>query len=159
MKWACYEIKNSVGGTFDTSRCCRKLFSISYTKIKLRNCEWPLKLLGGKISTYWESWFSGISQNVQLSDVHDRFEVIKIFHLFLNSIEINLFKHMLWDKMGSRTVGELNLNWTMPKTLKFQKSYKVVMALSICRTYLSDVPIDEEKKSCTNRLILEPAIE
>ena len=29
------------------------------------------------------------------------------------------------------------------------------MALSICRTYLSDVPIDDEKKkSRTNRLIL-----
>ena len=45
---ACYEIKKSVGCTFDTSRCCRKWFSISYTKRKLRNCEWPLKLLEGK---------------------------------------------------------------------------------------------------------------
>ena len=29
-------------------------------------------------------------QNVHLSDVHDRFQVIKIFHSFLYSIEINL---------------------------------------------------------------------
>ena len=94
--WACYEIKKSVGRTFDTSR-------------------WHLKLLGEKISTYWESWFSRIGQNVHLSDVHDRFEVIKIFNLFLYSIEINLFKHIRSDKMWSRTVGELNLNWTMHK--------------------------------------------
>ena len=107
--------------TFDTSRCCRKWFSISYTKRKLRNCEWPLKLLGEKISTYRKSWFSRIGQNVHLLDVHDRFEVIKIFHLFLYSIEINLFKHVLSDKMWSRTIGELNLNWTMPKILKLQK--------------------------------------
>ena len=45
---ACYEIKKSVGSTFDTSKCCRKWFSISYTKRKPRNCEWPLKLLGEK---------------------------------------------------------------------------------------------------------------
>ena len=40
-----------------------------------------------------------MGENVHLSDVHDRFEVIKIFHLFLYPIEINLFKHVLWDKM------------------------------------------------------------
>ena len=112
---ACYEIKKFVGHTFDTSRCCRKWFSITYTKRKLRNCKWPLKLLGEK------DWFSRIGQNVHLSEVHDRFEVIKIFYLFLNSIEINLFKCILWDKMWSRTIVELNLNWTMPKILKFQK--------------------------------------
>ena len=43
----------------------------------------------------------------------------------------------------------------MSKIVKFQKLKKVVMALSICRTYLSDVPMDDEKKkSCANRLIL-----
>ena len=46
--WACYEIKKSVGRTFDTSKCCRKWFSINYTKRKLRNCEWHLKLLREK---------------------------------------------------------------------------------------------------------------
>ena len=119
--WACHEIKKSVGRTFHTSRCCRKWFSISYRKRKLRNCEWPLKLLGEKNQRLLGKLISRIGQNVHLSDVHDRFEVIKIFHLFLNSIEINLFKHMLWDKVWSRAIGELNLNWTMPKTLKFQK--------------------------------------
>ena len=29
------------------------------------------------------------------SDVHDRFKVIKMFYLFLYSIEINLFGHVL----------------------------------------------------------------
>ena len=116
----CYKIKKSVGHTFDTSRCCRKWFSIRYTKRKLRDCGWPLKLLGKKISTYWESWFSRIGQNVHLSDVHDRCEVIKIFHLFLYSIETNLFKYVLWDKMWRRTIGELNLNWFMSKILKLQ---------------------------------------
>ena len=140
------KLKKSVGRTFDTSRCCRKWFLISYTKRKLRNCEWPLKLLGEKISTYWESWFSRICQNVHLSDVHDRSEVIKIFHFFLYSIKINLLKHVLWDKMWSRTIGEVNWNWNMPKILKLQKLY-VVMALSICWTYLSDVPIDDVKKN------------
>ena len=138
---AYYEIKKSVGRIFDTSRCCRKWFSISYTKRKLRNCEWPLKLLGKKISTYWESWFSRIGQNVHLSNVHDRFEVIKIFHLFLYSIEINLFKHLLWNKMWSRTIRELNLNWTMPKILKFQNHRRLSwLCQSVgrtCRTYLS----------------------
>ena len=81
---ACYEIKKSVGRPFDTSRCCRKWFSISYTKRKLRNCEWPLKLLGKKINTYWESWFSRIGQNVQLSDVHDKY-----ISFILYSIEMN----------------------------------------------------------------------
>ena len=33
------------------------------------------------------------------------------------------------------------------------------MALSICCTYLSDVPIDDEKKSCTNRFILRLSID
>ena len=121
FKRAFYEIKKSVRRTFDTSRCCRKWFSISYIKRKLRNCEWSLKLLGEKISTYWESWISRIGQNLHLSDVHDRFEVIKIFHLFLYSIEINLFKHVRWDKMWRRTIGALNVNWTMPKILKLQK--------------------------------------
>ena len=134
-----------MGRTFDTSGCCRKWFLISYTKRKLRNCKWPLKLLREKISTYWESWFSRICQNVHLSDVHDRSEVIKIFHFFLYSIKINLLKHVLWDKMWSRTIGEVNWNWNMPKILKLQKLY-VVMALSICWTYLSDVPIDDVKK-------------
>ena len=83
----------------------------------------------------------------------DRSEVIKIFHLFLYSIKINLLKHVLWDKMWSRTIVEVNRNWNMPKILKLQKLY-VVMALSICWTYLSDVPIDDVKKSCTNRPIL-----
>ena len=32
----------------------------------------------------------------------------------------------------------------MPKILKFQKLLKVVIALSICRTYLSNIPIDDE---------------
>ena len=105
--WTCYKIKKSVGRTFDTSRCCRKWFSISYTKRKLRNCEWPLKLLGEKISTYWESWFSRIGQNVHLSDVLNRFEAIKIFCVFLYSFKINLFKCVLWDKMWSWTIGEL----------------------------------------------------
>ena len=105
--WTCYKIKKSVGRTFDTSRCCRKWFSISYTNEKPRNCEWPLKLLGEKISTYWESWFSRIGQNVHLSDVLDRFEAIKIFCVFLYSFEINLFKYVLWDKMWSWTIGEL----------------------------------------------------
>ena len=73
-----------------------------------------------KISTYSESWFSRTGQNVHLSDVHDRFEVIKILHLFLYSIEINLFKHVLWDKIWSRTMGALNLNWTMPEILKLK---------------------------------------
>ena len=54
---------------------------------------------GKKINNYWESWFSRIGQNVHLSDVQDRFEVIKIFHLFLYSIKINLFKHVFWDKI------------------------------------------------------------
>ena len=40
---------------------------------------------------------------------------------FLYAIEINLFKDVLWDKMWSRTIGELNLNETMPKILKLQK--------------------------------------
>ena len=108
--WTCYEIKKSIGRTFDTSRCCRKWFSFVYTKRKLQNCEWPSRVLGEKISNYWESWFSRIGQNVHLSDVHDRVEVIKIFHLLLYSIEINLFKHVFGDKMWSRTIGELNLN-------------------------------------------------
>ena len=34
----------------------------------------------------------------------------------------------------------------MPKILKLQKLWKVVMALSICWTYLPDLPIDHEKK-------------
>ena len=93
----------------------------SYETAKLRNCEWPLKLAGEKINTYWESWYSRIGQNVHLSDVQDRFEVIKIFHLLLYSIKINLFKHILRDKMWCRTIGKLNLNWTMPKILIFQK--------------------------------------
>ena len=105
-----YEIKKSVGRSFDTSRCCRKWFSIIYTKRKLRKCEWPLKLLGEKISPYCDRCFLIIGQNVHLSDVHDRFEVIKIFHLFLYSIEMNLFKRVHWDKMWRRTIGELNLN-------------------------------------------------
>ena len=46
-----------------------------------------------KISTYWESWFSRIGQNVHLPDVNDRFEVDKIFHSFLYSIEINLYMY------------------------------------------------------------------
>ena len=29
-----------------------------------------------------------------MSDIHDKSEVIKTFHLFLYSIEINLFKHV-----------------------------------------------------------------
>ena len=33
------------------------------------------------------------------------------------------------------------------------------MALSICWTYLSDVSIDDKKKSCTNRLILGLSID
>ena len=45
---ACYEIKKSVGRTFDTSRCRRKWFSISYAKRKIRNCDWLLKRLGEK---------------------------------------------------------------------------------------------------------------
>ena len=45
---ACYKIIKHVGRTFDTSRCYRKWFSISCTKRKLRNCEWPLKLLREK---------------------------------------------------------------------------------------------------------------
>ena len=143
------KFKKSGGRKFDTSRCCRKWFWISYTKRKLRNCEWPLKLLGEKISPYWESWFSRICQNVHLSDVHNRSEVIKIFHLFLYSIEISLFKHVLWDKMWSRTIGELNLNWTMPKILKLQKLKKFVMTLSICWTYQSGEPIDGVKKNLT----------
>ena len=40
-----------------------------------------------------------------------------------------------------------NLNWTMPKILKLQKLLKVAMALSICWTYLSDEPTDNEKKN------------
>ena len=146
MRWACYETKKSVGRTFDTSRCCRKWFSIRYTKRKLRKCEWSLKRLGEKNQhllgkLIFENW-----PNVHLSDVHDRFEVIKIFYLFWYSIEISLFKHILWYKMWSRIKGELNLNWTLPKILKFQKLLKVVMVLSICLTYLSNVPIDDEKK-------------
>ena len=77
--------------------------------------------MGENVSTYWESWFSRIGPNVRLLDVHDRFQVIKIFHLFLYSIEIYLFKQVLWDRIWSRTIGELNLNWTMPKILKLQK--------------------------------------
>ena len=49
-------------------------------------------------------------ENVHLLDVHDRFDVIKVFHLFLYSIEINLLNHVLWDKIRSRTIGELNLS-------------------------------------------------
>ena len=123
--WTCYKIKKSVGRTFDTSRCCRKWFPNIYAKRKLQNCEWL-------ISDYLESWFSRNGQNVHLSDVHDRSEVIKIFHLFWYSIEINLFKHVLRDKMWSRTIGELNLDWTMPKILKLKKSVG-----RTCRTYLS----------------------
>ena len=103
---ACCKIKKSVGRAFDTSRCCRKWYSIKYTKRNLRNCEWPLKILGEKINTYWENSFSRIEQNVHLSDVLDKFEVIRIFHLFLYSIEINLFKQVLWDKM---TIDKLKL--------------------------------------------------
>ena len=120
--WACYETEKSVGRKFDTSRCCRKWFSTSYTKRKLRNSEWPFKLLGERFSTYWESWFSRIGQKVHLSDAHDRFDVIKIFHLLLNSLEINLLKYVFLDKMWSRTIGELNLNWAMPKIFTLQKS-------------------------------------
>ena len=48
----------------------------------------------------------------------------------------------------------------MPKISKLQKLLKVAMALSICWTYLSDVPTDNEKrKSCTNRLILRLRID
>ena len=119
--WACYEIKKSVGRKFDTFRCCRKWFSISYRNRKLRNSEWPLKRLGERFSTYWESWFSRIGQNVHLSDAHDRFDVIKLFHLLLNSIEINLLKYVLLDKMWSRTIGELNIIWAMPKIFTLQK--------------------------------------
>ena len=118
---ACYEIKKSAGPTFDTSRCCRKWFSISYKKRKLWDYKWPLKLLAEKISTYWESSFSRTGQNVHLSDVHDRSEVIRVFRLFLYSVDINLFNYVLWDKMWSRTIGELNLNWTLRKLLKLQK--------------------------------------
>ena len=35
---------------------------------------------------------------MHLSDVQDRFEVIKKFHLFLYSIETNLFKHVFGIK-------------------------------------------------------------
>ena len=62
-----------------------------------------------------------ICENVHLSDVHDRSEAIKIFHLFLYSFEVNPFKHVLWGKMLSRTIGELNLNGIIPKILKLQK--------------------------------------
>ena len=47
----------------------------------------------------------------------------------------------------------------MPEILKLQKLQKVFMALSIYWTYLSDVPIDGEKKSCTNRLTLGLSID
>ena len=67
-------------------------------KKKATKLRVTFKTCGGKISTYWESWFSRICQNVHLSDVLDRSEVIKIFNLFLYSIDINLFKYALWVK-------------------------------------------------------------
>ena len=114
-------VTKSVGRTYDNSRCCRKWFR-KFIQIESYKIASDLyNFLGEKISTHWERWFSRIGQNVHLSDVNDRYEEIKIFHLFSYFIEINLFKHVLWDKVWSRTIGELNLNWTMPKILKLQK--------------------------------------
>ena len=125
----------------DTSRCCRKWFSIIYTKRKLRNCEWPLKLLGGKNQHLLGKLIFENLPNPKFakfaSDVHDRFKVIKIFYLFLYSIEINLFGHVLWKlnlKQNNRWVKfELNYAWNINIT-------KIVEGLhgsDICRTYLS----------------------
>ena len=69
-----------------------KLYKKKATKLRV-----TFKTFREKLSTYWESWFLRIDQNVHWSDVHDRSEVIKIFHLFLYSKEINLLKHVLWE--------------------------------------------------------------
>ena len=112
------------------------IFNYLYQK-KATKLQVTLKTFRGKNQHLWESWFSRICRNVHLSDIHDRSEVIKIFHFFLYSLEIDLFKHLPWDKMWSRTIGELNLNWTMPEISNLKKPWKTVMALSICWTYLS----------------------
>ena len=39
----------------------------------------------------------------------------------------------------------------MPKILKLQTLWKVFMALSICWTYLSDVPIDDQKRKILHK--------
>ena len=68
-------------------------------KKKATKLRVTFKTFRGKNKHLLAKLISRAGQNVHLSDVHDRFEVIKIFHLLLYSIEISLFKHVLWDKM------------------------------------------------------------